>query len=310
MIDALGTPRSWLPEVSESATVCASVSSEAARVTGLRARTPIVAGAGDQAAEAVGLGAVRDGEVSVAIGTSGVVFVSFDSPRIQPEGRLHAYCHALAGKWHMMGVMLSAGGSLRWYRDVLGSPEQAEAARRGVDAYEVITALAATAPPGCEGLLFLPYLTGERTPHADPFARGAFVGLTLRHGRAHMARAVIEGVTFGLLDCLELVRDLGLAVNSVRVSGGGSRSAFWRQMIADAFNAQVVTVNSTHGAALGAAILAAVGAQAFDSVERACAQLVHETGRTTPGADAPIYRAGAERYRSLYRALKNEFAAM
>ncbi len=309
MLDALEVPRSWLPQVFESTAICAKISGEGAAATGLRVGTPIVAGAGDQAAEAVGLGAVHDGEVSVAIGTSGVVFVSFDSPRIDPQGRLHAYCHASPGKWHMMGVMLSAGGSLRWYRDVLGGEERAEAAKRGVDPYEVITEKAAAAPPGCEGLIFLPYLTGERTPHADPFARGAFVGLTLRHGKAHLARAVIEGVTFGLLDCLNLVRDLGIGVKAVRVSGGGARSAFWRQRLADVFNADVVTVNTTQGAALGAAILAAVGAGAFKSVDEACTQLVRETGRTSPSANAAVYPAPAARYRALYRALKDEFHA-
>ena len=310
IVSALDVPRDWLPQVFESPALCAKVSREGAAATGLREGTPVVAGAGDQAAEAVGLGAVRDGDVSVAIGTSGVVFVSFDSPRIQPEGRLHAYCHASPGKWHMMGVMLSAGGSLRWYRDTLGSDEKAAAAKRGVDAYEIIAEQAAQAPPGCEGLIFLPYLTGERTPHADPYARGAFIGLTLRHGKAHLARAVIEGVTYGLLDCLNLVRDLGIQVRSVRVSGGGARSTFWRQMLADVFNAEVATVNATQGAAMGAAILAAVGARAFDAVDAACTALVRETSRTAPATDAAIYAPFTERYRSLYRSLKDEFSAM
>lgn len=310
MVELLGVPRTMLPAVFESAVMCARVSDEGAKEAGLLAGTPIVAGAGDQAAEAVGLGAVHDGEVSVAIGTSGVVFVSFDSPRIDTQGRLHAYCHARAGGWHMMGVMLSAGGSLRWFRDVLGSEERAEAARRGIDAYEVIAEKAALAPAGCEGLCFLPYLTGERTPHADPYARGAFVGLTLRHGRTQLARSVFEGVTFGLLDCLSLVRDMGIGVQSVRVSGGGARSTFWRQMLADVFNAEVATVNATQGAAMGAAILAAVGSGAFDSVDDACAKIVCETGRTRPGPDAAVYPSHAERYRSLYQSLKIEFRAM
>jgi xylulokinase len=210
----------------------------------------------------------------------------------------------------MMGVMLSAGGSLRWYRDTLAGEEKAEAAKRGIDAYEVIAERAAKTPPGCEGLIFLPYLTGERTPHADPYARGVFVGLTLRHGKPHLARAVFEGVTFGLLDCLNLVRDLGIAVKSVRVSGGGARSPFWRQMLADVFNAEVATVHSTQGAAMGAAILAAVGARAFSSVDAACTSLVRETSRTALGEDASIYPPFAARYRSLYRSLKDEFAAL
>ncbi len=310
MIRALEIPEGWLPPVFESPAICAKVDSAGASATGLREGTPVIAGAGDQAAEAVGLGAVRDGEVSVAIGTSGVVFVSFNAPRIDPEGRLHAYCHAFAGGWHMMGVMLSAGGSLRWYRDTLGGEERVEAVKRGVDPYEIITQQAATAPAGCEGLIFLPYLTGERTPHADPLARGAFIGLTLRHGKAHLARAVIEGVTYGLLDCLNLVRDLGIQVRHVRVSGGGARSTFWRQMLADVFDVEVATVNATQGAAMGAAILAAVGAGAFPSVDAACTALVRETSRTAPGANAATYLPFAERYRSLYQSLKNEFRAM
>ncbi len=310
MIDAMKIPHGLLPDVFESPTICAKVSDDGAKATGLLAGTPIVAGAGDQAAEAVGLGAICDGEVSVAIGTSGVVFVSFDSPRIDPVGKLHAYCHAVPGRWHMMGVMLSAGGSLRWYRDVLGAEERAEATKRGIDAYDVIAERASLAPPGCEGLYFLPYLTGERTPHADPFARGAFVGLTLRHGKPHVARSVFEGVTFGLLDCLNLVRQLGIDVKTVRVSGGGSRSAFWRQMLADVFDAEVATVNATQGAAMGAAILAGVGADAFRSVDEACDVLVHETSRTMPGVNAAKYPAHSDRYRSLYQSLRGEFNAM
>ncbi len=301
IIDALEVPRGILPDVFESPTVCAKISAAGAAATGLMEGTPIVAGAGDQAAEAVGLGAIRDGEVSVAIGTSGVVFVSFDSPRVDSQGHLHAYCHAVPGKWHMMGVMLSAGGSLRWYRDVLCGEEKAEAAKRGIDAYEIIAEQAAlAAPPGCEGLCFLPYLTGERTPHANPFARGAFIGLTLRHGKSHLSRAVFEGVTYGLLDCLNLVRDLGIVVRTVRVSGGGSRSAFWRQLLADVFNTEIATVNTSQGAAMGAAMLAAVGAGAFASLDDACAAMVRETSRIAPGPNAALYPPHAERYRSLY----------
>ncbi len=303
MIGALEIPRAWLPDVTESPQASSAVSDDGARETGLIAGTPVVAGAGDQAAEGVGTGIVAPGAVSVALGTSGVVFAATDSPHADRKGRLHAYCHAVPGVWHVMGVMLSAGGSFRWYRDVLGQPEVAEARRRGVDPYDLLAGSAAEAPAGSEGLLFLPYLTGERTPHADPHARGAFVGLTLRHGKAHLTRAVMEGVTFGLKDSLELVRGMGVAVERVRVSGGGARSAFWRQMMADVFGAEVVTVNTVHGAAFGAALLAGVGAGMFAGVAEAAGALVRETGSTAPGPNASIYPESYQRYRALYPAL-------
>ena len=310
LIQLLDIPPDLLPRVDESSALCASVSADAAQATGLRAGTPVVAGAGDQAAEAVGVGMVNEGEVSVALGTSGVVFVSFNAPRIDAAGRLHAYCHAAPRTWHLMGVMLSAGGSLRWHRDALCDNERSDAARRGVDPYDVMIEQARQAPPGCEGLLFLPYLSGERTPHADPNARAVFCGLTLRHDRAHMTRAVLEGVSFGLLDSVNLVRGLGLPVNEVRVSGGGSRSQFWRQLMADVFNADVVTVNTAHGAAFGAAILAGIGANVFSSARDAARSIVHETSRLSPGPHSTTYAPYYERFRSLYESLRGEFAAM
>ncbi len=310
LIEALDVPGTWLPDIHESPEVCASVSPEAASATGLLAGTPIVAGAGDQAAEAVGCGIVEEGAVSVTLGTSGVVFAATDECRLDEAGRLHAYCHAVPGMWHQMGVMLSAGGSFRWYRDTLGTEQVAQAKARNVDPYTVLIEQAATAPAGCEGLLFLPYLTGERTPHPDPNARGAFIGLTLRHTPAHLTRAVMEGVIFGLRDALELARELGINVSSVRVSGGGARSAFWRQMMADVFRAQVVTVNVTQGAAYGAAILAAVGVGAYPTVQRACASIVCEGEATTPGEDASVYEQFYPRYRALYPKLADEFSAI
>lgn len=307
LIDQLEIPRRWLPEVTESAVMSSQISAEVSSLTGLLEGTPVAAGAGDQAAEAVGCGVVRDGAVSVSVGTSGVVFAASDSYRLERAGRLHAYCHAAPGRWHLMGVMLSAGGSFRWYRDALGAEEKHEADARGVDPYEVLIEGAADATPGCEGLFFLPYLTGERTPHADPHARGAFIGLTLRHGKKHMTRAVMEGVTFGLMDSIELTRELGVEVDSVRISGGGSRSALWRQIMADVFNAEVATVNVSAGAAYGAAVIAAAGAGAFPSVEDAAAQLVRETGRTSPSQDVGLYADSYHQYRMLYPALQREF---
>ena len=310
IIDALEIPPSWLPEVRESPAAGAAVSADGAAESGLLAGTPVVAGAGDQAAEAVGCGIVEAGSVSVAIGTSGVVFAATESPSLDPDCPLHAYCHAVPGAYHVMGVMLSAGGSLRWYRDTLGSNEIARARETGADPYDLLIDEAATVPPGCEGLLFLPYLSGERSPHADPDARGAFVGLTLRHRKPHLTRAVLEGVTFGLRDSLELVRSLGVTVTSVRVSGGGARSAIWRQLMADVFGAEVVTVNTTHGAAFGAALLAGVGTGVWPGVVEAARAVVRETSTTRPGPATGVYTEHYQRYRALYTALAPEFSAL
>jgi len=307
LLGLLDIPREWLPALHESHEVVAEVSAQAAAVTGLRAGTPVVAGAGDQAAQSIGTGIAREGIVSVTIGTSGVVFAATGKYTFDPTGGLHAYCHAVPDTWHLMGVTLSAGGSLRWFRDALCEPEKAEAARTGRDVYDIIADLATTVPAGSDGLLFLPYLTGERTPHADPDARGVFFGLSLRHGKAHMARAVLEGVTFSLRECLDLLCGLGQSCTRVRVSGGGSRSALWRQMMADVFGVEIVEVNVTQGAAYGAALLAGVGTGIYANAEQACERTVHETGSTTPGPNAGGYAESYERYRALYPALAPEF---
>lgn len=301
VVDKLGIERAWLPQTFEGTAVTGHLTAAAAAATGLPAGIPVMGGGGDQAANAVGTGAVVAGIVALSLGTSGVVFASSDQPIVEPNGRLHAFCHAVPGKWHLMGVMLSAAGSLRWFRDAL-APEVA---------FEALVAEAATVPPGSDGLLFLPYLTGERTPHPDPLARGAFVGLTVRHTRAHLTRAVLEGVAFGLRDSLELMRQAGLAdVTQVRVSGGGTRSPLWRQILADVLHTEIVTVNSTEGAAYGAAVLALVGAGVFGSVEQACAALVQVTGQTEPGGDTAVYNRLYPLYQQLYPALKPTFAAL
>jgi xylulokinase len=310
MLQAVGVPRPWLPEVTESPVVSARVHPPAARQTGLLAGTPVVGGGGDQAAQAVGTGIVVEGVVSATIGTSGVVFAASDTYRVEPEGRLHAFCHAVPGMWHLMGVMLSAGGSFRWYRDALGGPEQAQASKEGRDPYDLLAEAAAQVPPGCEGLLFLPYLTGERTPYPDPNARGVFFGLTLRHGKAHLTRAVLEGVTYGLRDSLELMQALGLSIAQVRASGGGARSPLWCQILADVFDADIVTVNVTEGAAYGAALLAAVGAGVYGSVAEACRAAIRVAGSTSPGPAVPVYAEYYPRYRALYPALAPQFEAM
>jgi xylulokinase len=310
MLQALDVPREWLPEVTESPEVSARISTDAAAETGLLEGTPVVGGGGDQAAQAVGTGIVEEGVVSATLGTSGVVFAASDSYRVEPEGRLHAFCHAVPGTWHLMGVMLSAAGSFRWYRDTLGHEEIARAQETGRDPYDILTEAAAEVAPGCEGLIFLPYLTGERTPYPDPNARGVFFGLTLRHGKPHMTRAVLEGVAYGLRDSLELMRALGLSIEQVRASGGGARSPLWRQILADVFDAEIVTVNVTEGAAYGAALLAGVGAGVYADVAAACDAAIRLTGQTEPGPAVPIYADYYPRYRALYPALAPEFAAI
>ncbi len=310
MLAALDLSRAWLPEVTESPLASAKVNAAAAKETGLAAGTPVVGGGGDQAAQAVGSGIVKEGLVSVTLGTSGVVFAASDSYRIEPEGRLHAFCHAVPGMWHLMGVMLSAAGSFRWYRDTLGEAETLRARQENRDPYDLLTTAAATVKPGCEGLLFLPYLTGERTPHPDPKARGVFFGLTVRHTKAHLTRAVLEGVTYGLRDSLELMRNLGARIDQVRASGGGARSALWRQILADVFNTEIVTLNITQGAAYGAALLAGVGVGVYSDVSAACEQVVKLTGRTDPGSAVDVYATYYPRYRALYPALAGEFAAI
>ncbi len=296
LLQALDIPAEWLPPTHEGPEVTGQVSAAVAEATGLKAGTPVVGGGGDQAAQAVGVGAVQPGIIALTLGTSGVVFASTGEPFIEPEGRLHAFCHAVPGRWHLMGVMLSAAGSLRWYRDTLAS---------GVD-FDALLAPAAEAPPGSEGLLFLPYLTGERTPHPDPLARGAFVGLTVRHSQAHLTRAVLEGVSFGLRDSFELIKSAGLAeIKQVRVSGGGAKSDLWRQIMADVLDVELVTVNTTEGAAYGAALLAGVGAGAWPDVDTACQTCVKVTGSTSPQPETVAkYEPFYAQYRALYPALK------
>ncbi len=302
MVAATGLPAAWLPDLVESPVVCARVSAEGAAATSLLAGTPIVGGAGDQAAGAVGSGLVREGLVSVTLGTSGVIFAASDAYRIAPQGRLHAFCHAVPGMWHLMGVMLSAAGSLQWYRDAL-APQSS---------FDDLTAEAAPVPPGSEGLLFLPYLTGERMPYPDPNARGAWVGLTVRHKRGHLTRAVLEGVAFGLRDGFELLQQAGIReFEQVRVSGGGANSALWRQILASVLNAPLATVNTTEGAAYGAALLAGVGAGVWADVPAACAAAVTTTPATAPNpAQTGPYAAQYARYQALYPQLKPAFDSL
>ena len=302
LLEALEIPAEWLPPTFEGPEVTGRVTAAAAGETGLEAGTPVVAGGGDQSAGAVGAGAVRPGVVSLTLGTSGVVFATTDSALVEPQGRLHAFCHAVPGKWHFMGVTLSAAGSLQWYRDTVAP----------ADSFEAVVGEAERAPAGSEGLLFLPYLSGERTPYPDPLARGSFVGLTLRHRRAHLARAVLEGVAFSMRDCFALLQGAGLGdVEEVRIAGGGARGALWRRIVASALRLPMVTVTSTEGAAYGAALLAGVGAGAWPSVEAACDATIAVTGRDEPVPEwAEAYDALYPRYRELYPALKPTFDAL
>ena len=301
VLAALEIDPAWMPPTWEGPEVTGLVTGEAAAATGLRPGTPVVAGGGDQAANAVGVGAVGAGTVALSLGTSGVVFATTNRPLFEPRGRVHAFCHAVPGRWHMMSVMLSAAGSLRWFRDALAP---------GMEFADLV-APAAEVPPGSDGLWFLPYLTGERSPHADPLARGAFVGLTLAHDRRHLTRAVLEGVAFGLRDGLDLMIGAGMpAPDQIRASGGGTASPLWRQILADVLGAEIATVNTSEGAAYGAGLLAAVGAAWYPSVEAACDALVSATPTAAPGPDAARYAEAHAVYRDLYPALAPSFRRM
>ena len=302
VLEALGIDASWMPPTFEGPEFTGRVTAEAASITGLKVGTPIAAGGGDQAAQAVGVGAVNPGVVALTVGTSGVVFATTPSALIEPEGRLHAFCHAVPGMWHFMGVMLSAAGSLQWYRDTL-APNVS---------FDDLLKEAESVPAGSEGLHFLPYLSGERTPHPDPLARGAFIGLTLRHSRAHMTRAVLEGVSFGLKDIFTLIQNAGLGkITQVRASGGGTKGVLWRQILASVLESELVTVNTTEGAAYGAALLAGVGTGAWSDVASACKACVKITGSTMPvAAQVETYRKAYPIYRELYPALKSSFKKM
>lgn len=302
LLEMLEIDPQWMPQLFEGTEKTGEITKSAAKEIGLAVGTPVVAGGGDQSAQAVGVGAVSSGIVALTLGTSGVIFTSTGKPFIEPEGKLHAFCHAVPGKWHLMGVMLSAAGSLHWYRDRF-------AADKGFDD---LLAPAEGIPAGSEGLLFLPYLTGERTPYPDPYARGAFIGLTVRHEMAHCTRAVLEGVAFGLRDCFALLQSAGVKViEQVRISGGGAKSPLWRQILANVLNAELVTVNTAEGAAYGAAILAGVGAGHWASVDEACRGLIRITDSVLPEVMAvETYQNLYPFYKELYPRLKDVFEGL
>jgi xylulokinase len=299
MLDAVGLNPDCLPALYESQEIVGLVTESAAASTGLKAGTPVVAGAGDQAAGATGMGIVRPGDVSATIGTSGVVFAASDAPVTDPAGRLHTFCHAIPGRWHIMGVTQAAGLSLRWLRDNFAQSSN----------YEQLTSEAAKIPPGSGGVLWAPYLMGERTPHLDPDARAALLSVAADHTRAHVVRAILEGVAFSLKDTLTIFRELGIPVKAIRLGGGGARSSLWRQIQADVYGQGVETVQAEEGAAYGAALLAGVGADVWGSVDAACDAVVHVAGRTAPDQQAVIVmQESYARYRRIYPALRSIFA--
>jgi xylulokinase len=288
-----------LPTLYESPEVCARVSAQGAEATGLHVGTPVVAGAGDQAAGATGMGIVDPGAVSVTIGTSGVVFAATDRPALDPGGRIHTFCHAIPGMWHVMGVTQAAGLSLRWFRDQFGAKDGPG------DPYDLLALEAATVQPGCEGLLWTPYLMGERTPHLDPSARAALFGLTASHGRAHIVRAILEGVAFSLKDTFTIFDEMRVPVTDIRLGGGGARSRVWRQIQADVYEREVEIVAAEEGAAFGAAILAGVGAKAWPTVGAAARAVVRVAERISPDAKSvATMNAAYAVYRRVYPATR------
>ena len=301
MLEATEIDERWLPQVFESAEVSGRVSAKGSAATGLRAGIPVVAGAGDQAAGAVGMGIVKPGMVSATIGTSGVMFATTAQPALDPLGRIHTFCHAIPGRWHVMGVTQAAGLSLRWFRDQFGA---------GVDdhrdPYERLTDEAASVASGSDGLLWAPYLMGERTPHLDPDARGALIGLSASHTRAHVIRAILEGVAFSLRDTLTIFAEIGVPVDKIRLGGGGARSSLWRQIQADVYGQTVQVLAAEEGAAYGAALLAGVGSGMWASVDQACDAAVRVSSQIEPDkASADLMDKQYGRFRAIYPALRD-----
>jgi xylulokinase len=309
LLNKLDINKSLLPRLVESPDITGAISSQAAKEIGLLAGTPVVGGAGDQAAGAVGNGVVAPGLVSASLGTSGVMFAAADSPCLDPTGRVHTMCHALPNTWCVFGCMLSAGGSFQWFRNNLADAEIAWAKKHRADPYEKLVAIAQTAPPGCQGLFFLPYLTGERCPHPDPSARGAWIGITSRTTRAMLIRSLLEGVTFGMRDALTIMQNMGIHPTEIRATGGGARSQFWRQLQADIYATPVVVTNAAEGPAYGAALLAGVGAGVWSTVSQACRAAIRPVDRIKPDKkSARRYQRSYATYVKLYPDLKSRFS--
>jgi xylulokinase len=308
LLEILNIDRSLMPSIHESYEVTGTLIKSAGQALGLSPGIPVVGGGGDQASGAVGNGIVQQGIVSATLGTSGVVFAHSDAPTRDPRGRVHTMCHAVPGKWCVFGCMLSAGGSFQWFRNQLGQTEVEQAKKKKVDPYELLIADAERAPGGSEGLFFLPYLTGERCPYPDPNARGAWIGLTSRSTRDMMIRAVLEGVTFGMRDALEIMTEMNIPITQVRASGGGARSDFWRQLQADIYNQPIVLTNASEGPAYGVALLAGVGTGVWKTVEEACRVSIKQTKKITPNKkNAAFYDRYYGVYHKLYGDLQDRF---
>jgi xylulokinase len=309
LLKALDIDNAILPDCYESIDVCGKITKEVSKITGILSGTPVIAGGADNTCGAVGTGIVKQGLMMVSLGTSGIVFCHSETPKIDEGKRIHAFCHSAPGKWYLMGCMLSAGGAFRWFRDELAAEEKKIAKSKKIDTYEILTEEAQKISVGSEGLFFLPYLTGERSPHNDPYAKGAYIGITLRHNKKHMIRALLEGISFGLRDSLEVVKDLGQEINEIRITGGGARSPVWRQMLADIFNLPLKTITSSEGPALGAAIMAGVGVGIYENIEKACEDII-KTEETTEPAQKNVekYQNFYKTYGRLYKSLKKDFS--
>ncbi|WP_346936852.1 xylulokinase [Clostridium sp.] len=308
VLNALDIPIEYLGDVHESIVVSGKVHKKAAQVTGLKENTPVVGGAGDQAAGAIGNGIIKSGQISSTIGTSGVVFAHLDEPIIDEKGRVHTFCHAVPGAWHMMGVTQGAGLSLKWFRDNFCTNEIEVAKYMGIDPYVLMTKEAEKVPAGSRGVIYLPYLMGERTPHLNPKAKGVFFGLSAAHTKNEMLRAVIEGVSYSLLDCMEIIKDTGMNPTNVMVSGGGGKSELWRQILADMFNCKVSTNKSSEGPALGVALLAGVGTGVYKDINEACSIAISENSIQYPKEEnSLVYKRYYEIYKKIYNDLKGTF---
>jgi len=308
ILECLNVDQDILPECFESADVTGRVTKEAAVRTGLRAGIPVVGGAGDQAAQAVGNGVIEEGLVAFTMGTSGVVFAPTDEIKTDSQGRVDSFCHAVPGKYHVMSVMNSAAGSLRWFEENFADSEREEARKKGVSVYEILAEKASKVPVGSEKLLFLPYLAGERHPHSDPHARGVFFGLHLNHTKGHVVRSILEGVAYGFRDCLEVIKKLGIPVREIRITGGGAKSELWREIQANVSGENMVITSTPDGAAYGGAILASVGTRIYGSVKEACDRLVQVKNRLMPnGHEVDKYTQFFKVYRALYPLLKRNF---
>jgi xylulokinase len=298
LLTKLDIPTDWLPIALESKEISGKITRETAEKTGLKEGTHVIAGAGDQSAGAIGCGAVKEGIISVTLGTSGVVFTSSNIYRIEPEGKLHAFCHAVPDTWHLMGVTLSAAGSLKWLKETFFNDSS----------YDLLSKSAETISPGSEGLIYLPYLSGERTPYPDPNAKGSFIGITLRHNQSHFIRALLEGVSYSMKDCYQLISNLGITADKLIISGGGAKSKLWKSIIADLFGNEINTLNCTEGAPYGVAILAAVGTGYYNNIFEACETILKIDSSTLPDKNNfNLYNDYYSIYRELYPALKISF---